>query len=82
MKSYFSQEATSLLSQLLERDPSKRIGHDKDAADLKKHAFFNDVDWTLIANREHEMPYKPKVKGPEDTSCIDKLFTKEGLAET
>ena len=30
----------------------------------------------------HETIFKPKVKGPEDVSCIDKLFTKEGLQET
>lgn len=49
---------------------------------MKKHAFFADIDWEDIQTKAHEMPYKPKVKGPEDTSCIDKLFTKEGLAET
>jgi len=26
--------------------------------------------------------FKPKVKGAEDVSCIDKLFTREGLEET
>lgn len=82
MKPYFSPEATSLLQQLLERDPSKRIGAQNDAVDLKKHSFFADVDWDAIAAKEHEMPYKPKVRGPEDTSCIDKLFTKERLEET
>ncbi len=28
------------------------------------------------------MPFKPKVRGEDDTSCIDKLFTKERLEET
>ena len=31
---------------------------------------------------EHEPYYRPKVKGVEDTSRIDKLFTKEPLKET
>jgi len=26
--------------------------------------------------------FKPRVRGAEDTSCIDKLFTREGLEET
>ena len=71
-----------MLKKLLTRDPSQRIGAENDADDLKKHPFFSDIDWGMIQRKEHEMPYKPKVKGPEDTSCIDKLFTKEGLAET
>lgn len=67
---------------MLERDPSRRIGADQDAHDLKKHAFFADVDWDAVSRKEHDMPFKPKVRGPEDTSCIDKLFTKERLEET
>ena len=59
MKPYFSQEATSLLNQLLERDPSRRIGAQNDAADLKAHPFFNDVDWDAVAKKEHKMPFKP-----------------------
>lgn len=82
MKPYFSEEASSFLQQLLERDPSKRIGANQDAVDLKNHPFFADIDWNMIAAREHDMPFKPKVRGPEDTSCIDKLFTKERLEET
>jgi len=30
----------------------------------------------------HEAIFKPKVKSDTDVSCIDKLFTKEGLQET
>lgn len=83
MKPYFSPEATSLLTAFLQRDPSKRIGSsDKQAQEIKDHAFFKDIDWNAIRTQTHEAIYKPKVKGPEDISCIDKLFTKEGLEET
>jgi len=83
MKPYFSAEATQLLKQLLERDPNKRIGSStKDANELREHPFFESVDWKEVKNQTHEAGFKPKVKGPEDISCIDKLFTKEGLEET
>lgn len=83
MKPYFSNEAISLLRVLLERDPSKRIGFsERDADEIKEHPFFADVDWNQIAKKTHETVYKPRVRGAEDTSCIDKLFTKEGLEET
>lgn len=83
MKPYFSSDATSLLKQLLERNPSRRLGSGQgDASDIMKHPFFDGIDWDLVQKREHEAVYKPKVRGTEDTSCIDKLFTKEGLEET
>lgn len=83
MKPYFSEEAKSILQQLLERNPAKRIGYgENDAEELKKHEFFADIDWEKVSQKQHESAFTPKVKGPEDISCIDKLFTKEGLEET
>jgi|DEB0MinimDraft_12_1074336.scaffolds.fasta_scaffold39897_1 serine/threonine protein kinase len=83
MKPYFSAEATSLLKVLLERDPAKRIGYsERDAEELMEHPFFKSINWDDVAHMKHATAYKPKVKGAEDISCIDKLFTKEGLEET
>ena len=80
MKPYFSPEATSLLKRLLERNPKKRIGcNELDADELRAHPWFADIDWQQISTMTHEAYYKPSVKGAEDVSCIDKLFTKEGL---
>jgi hypothetical protein len=74
---------------LLNRDPQKRIGGFKnnnqgydDAQDIRAHPFFADLNWEQIKNRTHKAVFIPKVRGKEDTSCIDQLFTKEGLAET
>lgn len=67
----------------MERDPKKRLGSSiRDADELREHEFFADIDWKLVAEMKHEPYYKPKVKGEEDTSRIDKLFTKEPLKET
>ena len=83
MKPYFSESATSLLKVLLERDISKRIGSsDRDADELKEHPFFAEIDWVKIREKTYDTAFKPKVKGAEDVSCIDKLFTREGLEET
>ena len=48
MKQYFSNEATSLLTNLLERDPSRRIGSVQDAEEIMMHPFFEDVNWNLV----------------------------------
>ena len=82
MRSYFSEGATDLLQSLLTRDPNKRLGNKDDAEEIMMHPFFEDLDWNAIKKREHKMPFKPKVKHSEDTSAIDKLFTKETVKET
>ena len=83
MKPTFSDEARSLLTVLLERDTTKRIGFSEaDAQEIKDHPFFEDIDWNKIKTKTFETAFQPKVKGPEDVSCIDKLFTREGLEET
>lgn len=80
MKPYFSDDASNLLLRLLERNPTKRIGcNEQDADELRQHPWFSDIDWDKISTMTHEAYYKPRVKGAEDVSCIDKLFTKEGL---
>ena len=83
MKPYFGPEVSDLLKKLLEKNPKNRIGcHDGDADELRAHPWFSDINWEKVGTMTHEAIFKPKVKGKEDVSCIDKLFTKEGLQET
>jgi len=80
MKPYFSEEVSSLLKKLLERNPKKRIGcKEADADEIRAHPWFSDINWDKVGTMTHEAIFKPKVKGSEDVSCIDKMFTKEGL---
>jgi hypothetical protein len=37
-----------LVVRLLERDPRRRIGSARAAAEIKRHPFFTGVDWALI----------------------------------
>lgn len=40
-----SQEAKTFMSQLLERNPTKRLGAKKDAEELKQHPWFKTMNW-------------------------------------
>ena len=42
MYDFFTLDAKTLLSGLLERDPTKRIST---AAEIKKHPWFRKIDW-------------------------------------
>ena len=52
---YFSDELKDLLSQLLCKDPQKRIGV-LDKSELKNHEWFKDIDWEKLAKKEIEPP--------------------------
>ena len=52
---YFSDELKDLLTQLLCRDPNKRIGV-MDKNELKNHEWFKDIDWDKLAKKQIEPP--------------------------
>lgn len=54
-------EAKSLLSQLLDRDPSRRLGV-RGAEDIKAHPFFSKhIDFKRLWAKKIQPPYKPNV---------------------
>ncbi|OMJ75198.1 hypothetical protein SteCoe_25710 [Stentor coeruleus] len=79
MKPHFSSQAVSLLSLLLEVNPSKRLSNYKDCA---SHPFFEGIDWDLLSSKQVIPPFKPKVSGPMDLRNFDKQFTDERAAES
>ena len=52
---YFSDELKDLLTQLLCRDPHKRIGV-LDKNELKSHEWFKDIDWDKLAKKQIDPP--------------------------
>ena len=83
MQRHFSNEAKSLLTGLLNRDPSKRLGSGSaDASDIMSHAFFRDINWQDLRAKTIAAPYKPVTSGEQDTRNIDKMFTNEKPIET
>ncbi|KAJ3557828.1 hypothetical protein NM688_g1261 [Phlebia brevispora] len=43
----FDQHVANLMSRMLEKDPSKRIT----VAEIKRHPYFNSIDWKRVAER-------------------------------
>ena len=52
---YFSDELKDLLSQLLCKDPNKRIGVNN-KNELKNHEWFKDIDWNKLSKKQIEPP--------------------------
>jgi serum/glucocorticoid-regulated kinase 2 len=58
---YMSPEARSLISGLLQRDPSARLGGDGKIDKIKDHQFFGTLDWEALMLREVKAPFKPAI---------------------
>lgn len=59
MKPSFNEELKSLLLGLLDKDSKKRLGSKDDATEVKKHPWFQDIDWVKLERREVEPSFKP-----------------------
>lgn len=71
--SYFDPSAVSLLRKLLTSDLSKRYGNLKGgSSDIKRHAWFEGVDFNLLLAKQIRAPYVPTIRGDGDASHFDK----------
>ncbi|XP_076266557.1 protein kinase C delta isoform X5 [Rhynchophorus ferrugineus] len=75
---FLSAEATSVLTQFLEKDANKRLGNRfSPHGDIQDHPFFQPIDWPALEARKLEPPFKPNLQHPLDTQYFDKTFTTE-----
>jgi hypothetical protein len=40
----------------LSRDPSKRLGSQRDASEVREHPFFEGINWIDVMNRKMPVP--------------------------
>lgn len=64
-----SPESTSLITQLLERDPLLRLGTETGAAEVKAAPFFEGVDWHNLLYQK--AAFVPQLEHDEDCSYFD-----------
>lgn len=75
---FLSIESIAIMRRLLRKNPEKRLGSsEKDAEDVKKQAFFRNINWADLLAKRIQPPFKPIVKSPEDVSNFDDEFTSE-----
>jgi len=59
LKEGWSLEAADFINQLLKRAPQKRLGYIGGITELKKHAWFKDINWKDLYNGLLKAPYVP-----------------------
>ncbi|ORX82508.1 kinase-like protein [Anaeromyces robustus] len=74
--SEMSPLAQDILSKLLNREPTERLGNNG-SEEIKAHPFFGGIDWVKLYNKKYQPPFKPSVSSATDTSNFDEEFTSE-----
>ena len=72
----FDNDAKSLVKHLLVNDLSKRYGNLKNGIndynsgvnDIKNHRYLNTINFANLLSKKISPPYRPEVKGSNDTS--------------
>jgi RAC serine/threonine-protein kinase len=78
-----SSEARNLLSGLLVKSPSQRLGGGvDDAKEIQAHPFFSSINWTTLLQKKIAPPFKPQVTSDTDTRYFDSEFTGEDVKLT
>ena len=78
-KFLISKDAKDLMSRLLDKNVENRLCVHEGIEELKKHPFFQSIDFDAIQRKEIEAPYIPKIKNNTDVQNFDELFTSEKL---
>ncbi|WPG99412.1 Hypothetical protein R9X50_00222600 [Acrodontium crateriforme] len=73
--------ARDLLTRLLDRDATRRLGTNG-ASEIKAHPFFHSIDWRKLLDRKYEPSFKPSVVDERDTANFDKEFTSEAPTDS
>ncbi|KAL4810410.1 kinase-like domain-containing protein [Aspergillus unguis] len=74
---YLGPDAKDLLTRLLRKEPSKRLGYHmaKDIQTIKAHRFFRKIDWRALERRELTPPIIPVVTDPALAENFSADFT-------
>ncbi|XP_037293908.1 ribosomal protein S6 kinase alpha-5 isoform X2 [Manduca sexta] len=72
-----SPEVQDFIRKLLVKDPRRRLGGgDGDAEELKRHPFFQNLDWQAVLRRDVPAPFVPQLSHAADTCNFADEFTR------
>lgn len=73
---HFSPQLRSLIWGLLQKDPKVRIGcGTREAAEVKEHPFFQELNWDDVLHKRIQAPFKPRVRDEMDVGNFAEEFT-------
>ena len=77
LEDWLSDNAKDLLSNLLVKDPSKRLGSGSEGSqEIRNHPWFSNISWDDIYNKTQKPPYTPQLDSTDDVKHFWTGFTK------
>jgi len=61
-----------IIFKFLDKNPETRL---RNPSEIKKHPFFQSIDWQALFSKTATPPFIPEVNGKESTNMIDPNFT-------
>ncbi|ETO06296.1 hypothetical protein RFI_31100 [Reticulomyxa filosa] len=69
-----SAHAQDIIASLLKKQPHKRLGSGEHGAkDVKKHPWFQNINWTKMKTQEPRAPYIPRIENKYDLRNFEYL---------
>jgi len=79
----YSDDVVDLITRLLKKDRTQRLGATEDSKEILNHPWFNSIDKAKLESYEIDPPFKPAVgEGPVNADYFNVLTEKADLAET
>ena len=76
-----SPEGRDLICKLLKKNPANRLGYGyRGAEDVKKHPFFEGIDWSKLYNKKYQPPFIPNIKVQYGLDNFDPDFLRESIS--
>ena len=75
-KVHVSEQFRDLITQCLQKKPESRIGF-KDIGEIKKHGWFEEVDWKEVEELKLEPPIKPRIHDRFDVDNFNYNLVKQ-----
>jgi len=57
-----SDDLKDIITKLLDKDATARLGSKNDADEIVNHPWFKDIDWENLMNKTLESPFKPDME--------------------
>ena len=77
-----SKDAQDIITKLLDRNPTTRLGSKGGISEIKSHPFFASIDFDFVFKKKLKAPFIPQIEGMTDVQNFDDEFTSEEVAMT
>lgn len=82
LPAYFNEPAIDLIEKLLESEPTKRLGANGGANEIKNHKFYKDINWRELAACKTKPPVVKKTNDSQQETTEGETVTESVNGQT